>query len=297
MRQLSCLSGVEVANVEVLEAGGVRSPMNATVRPSEDTAGDQAFPIRTGAASNINRRGTAPPRVAAGARARRKIPSVTAAAAASAHPAIVVIRDGRFGRTGCWSPFTSSMPFRAITRSCARCQRSSGSFARHVRPADRARHAGSKRPTDSAGRARESRRSGSLRPPSNAFAAEHLVEHGAEREDVRARVGARPQLLRRHVLQRADDRPRRGQRCSASARRHSAAAAPAQPSRGRSPAASRRSCVEHDVGGLQIAMDDALRVRGGERVGDLDAVRAAPGRAAAARARAARAASRPRAAP
>ena len=39
------------------------------------------------------------------------------------------------------------------------------------------------------------------------LAREHLVEHGAEREEIRPRVGFLAfHLLRRHVLHRADDR-------------------------------------------------------------------------------------------
>ena len=49
---------------------------------------------------------------------------------------------------------------------------------------------------------------------------------------------------------------------------------------------------EHDVAGLQVAVDDAGAVRGGERIGDLDRRTGAPGRAAACRARAAPPASR-----
>ena len=49
--------------------------------------------------------------------------------------------------------------------------------------------------------------------PSNAFLpGQHLVEHGAEREDVGARIGVLAfELLRRHVLERAEDRSLRRQ--------------------------------------------------------------------------------------
>ena len=76
-----------------------------------------------------------------------------------------------------------------------------------------------------------------------------------------------------------------------------AAAATAGASPGRSRAAWRRALRQHDVGRLQVAMDDALPMRLVERVGDLDRVARAPRRAAAGRARAARPASRPRASP
>ena len=45
-----------------------------------------------------------------------------------------------------------------------------------------------------------------------AVARDHLVEHGAEREDVAARIGLVPfELLGRHVLQRAGDGARRAE--------------------------------------------------------------------------------------
>ena len=50
-------------------------------------------------------------------------------------------------------------------------------------------------------------------PSKGAPARDHFVQHAPEAEHVRARVSLGPlQLLRRHVVQRAQERPRAGQR-------------------------------------------------------------------------------------
>jgi len=103
---------------------------------------------------------------------------------------------------------------------------------------------------------------------------EHLVEHGAEREDVGARVGLHAfELLGRHVLERAKDRPLHRQ---PGRRRRQHRRTRARCGRGR----LRQTEVEeldaplreHDVGRLQIAVDDALAMRLVERVGNLGPV-------------------------
>ena len=134
-----------------------------------------------------------------------------------------------------------------------------------------------------AGSARESRRSRSpgscLRTPS---AGQHLVEHGAEREDVGARVGfARLRAARAPCTE---------------ACRGSCPARSARSARSRPATARRRRCCgpqlreaeveqlgagsrQHDVAGLEIAMDDAGTMCLVERVGDLDRRSSAPRRA------------------
>ena len=99
----------------------------------------------------------------------------------------------------------------------------------------------------------------------------HLVEHGAEREDVGARVGRLPlELLGRHVLERADDRALLGERprrrCRATSRRGPPACAVAR--RAARPKSSSLAPPrgQHDVAGLQVAVHDPGAVRGVERL-------------------------------
>ena len=109
-------------------------------------------------------------------------------------------------------------------------------------------------------------------------ARQHLVQHAAERPDVAALVRlASLRLLRRHVRGRAEQDAHAGHHGGRRDRGESAARR-----RGRQPAVASRELrqteVEHldravgrdlDVRGLQVAMDDALLVRGFEGLGDL----------------------------
>ena len=114
--------------------------------------------------------------------------------------------------------------------------------------------------------------------PSNALRpGEHLEEHDAERPDVRAPIdGLAARLLRRHVRRRPEDDAHLGRRAR-SASANSTASAPTPLGLAGSSALARPksstltvpSRADFDVGRLQIAMDDALVVRGFERVGDL----------------------------
>jgi hypothetical protein len=104
--------------------------------------------------------------------------------------------------------------------------------------------------------------------PERAAARRHLVEDGPQREDVRSLVhGSALHLLRRHVGNRphhdALPRPHLGRQLRAG------------------PLSGKRSrhlgeaevqhlhpvvFAQHDVAGLEVAVNDALRVRGGERL-------------------------------
>ena len=109
------------------------------------------------------------------------------------------------------------------------------------------------------------------RPP----AGEHLVEHAAKRPDVGARVGLLAlHHLRRHVLKRAEDGALRRQRSRPGGRGGDGEGAAAVDRAGHD---LRQTEIEqlhtrggdHDVAGLQVAMQDALAVRGVEGAGDL----------------------------
>ena len=176
-----------------------------------------------------------------------------------------------------------------------------GSFSRHRRSSARTRggrrRAGSAVQSGSRSRiaasVSDTRLAGERAPPG-----QHLVEHAAERPD----VGALVDRLARAPARGSCRRPCRGSR-----RRASVAASDRSATASRSPCASvvERPCeteVEHldgavgrdlDVGRLQIAMDDALLVRGFERLGNLTRDRERLADRRPARARCARRASSP----
>ena len=126
------------------------------------------------------------------------------------------------------------------------------------------------------------------------LAGRHLVKHAPEREDVGARVGLSPlQLLRRHVLERPEDRPllrevrapyhRRKSRQTDSCRGMLRCGRLLPPGRverrlkrplkslGQSEVEQLHARLrQHHVAGLQVPVHDPLPVRLVQRVGDLD---------------------------
>ncbi len=246
-------------------------PRKATERPSGDSAGDQASPTRAGAASNINRRGT-DLAVAGPCGVRTTAPSATTAVAASSQPAIAVVRDGSRRRSSQCRPI--QIP------NAVQCQHqvvcvlpTLGAVLRETRPDESGPVPSARRmelraaPVD---HARESRRRG----PRAIRRQTRVCRRSSRRAPRRTRKypSACPRcsprtLLGRHVRQRPADRPRIGRhgRVGARARGHRVVH-PGQPEVQQLDAAPR----EHHVGGLQITVDDVVRVRRGESLGDLD---------------------------
>ena len=109
-------------------------------------------------------------------------------------------------------------------------------------------------------------------PGKRASPRDHLVQHAPEREDVGGCVGRQPlQLLRRHVLQCADQCPHAGERLLRRDVRHPCAQGHGG-RLGQSKVQQPRPALgEHDVAGLQVSMDDGGLVRCGKAVSDLDA--------------------------
>ena len=118
--------------------------------------------------------------------------------------------------------------------------------------------------------------SDTVSPSNSARARQHLVEHDAERPDVGARSTALPlRLLGRHVRRRAEDDAQLRRRAARQRRRVQRRPRSTRPAgsialaRPKSSTLTVPSGADLDVGGLQVAMDDALLVRGFERLGDL----------------------------
>ena len=98
---------------------------------------------------------------------------------------------------------------------------------------------------------------------------EHLVDHAAEREDVARRSGGlAADLLGRHVADRSQECPRAGHH-----RRRLGLVAEADDLRARQAEVEHLDVagrLEENVGGLDVAMHDVVRVRRGEPAGDAD---------------------------
>ena len=96
---------------------------------------------------------------------------------------------------------------------------------------------------------------------------QHLVQHGAERENVGARIdGQPPHLFRRHVADGSDDDARARDRLEA---RHLCFDRHLLPGEAEIENLQPRVAREEEVVGLDVAMDDALFVRRGQAGGRL----------------------------
>ena len=115
---------------------------------------------------------------------------------------------------------------------------------------------------------------GTTRPANAWRARRHLVDDGAERKDVGPRIDRSSfELLRSHVLERAEDRALLGQRLVAFARRGGVGieGGRGRAKRGYPEIEQLRACSrQHDVCGLQIPVDDTLPVSMVEGAGNLD---------------------------
>ena len=103
-------------------------------------------------------------------------------------------------------------------------------------------------------------------------AGDRLVQQGSEGKDVRARVALLPfDLLGRHVLEGAEDRPL-GRDWLGRGSSVSVAKDTTGPAILASPKSSNfaHAACQHHVAGLEVAVDDALAVRGIKSPGNLD---------------------------
>ena len=106
----------------------------------------------------------------------------------------------------------------------------------------------------------------------------HLVDDGAERKDVRSRIGVLSfQLFGRHVLPRAENRSFRGQwlllQCRTRLRSSSVTTGGPRLEFGQTKVEELHARPgDHDVARLQIAMHDAAAMGLAQRFGDLDRV-------------------------
>ncbi len=194
------------------------------------------------------------------------------------HPrerAVTVTAANAATKTGRWSNArTSRRP--AVNRSLIALSRSATSRALGRRAGVLSRH--SAMSASSAGGmsflAAPTGGGVSVRMPANVaaerpMAGEHFVQHRAEREDVRA-IADRPplQLFRRHIGDRADDdtKRRRGRGrhrvCGRIRKRQHFREAEVEH-------LGLAAVGDHDVGGLDVAMDDSRGMGDRERVGDL----------------------------
>ena len=202
-----------------------------------------------------------------------------APAAPSARARLATIH-GRVLRASGRTVASPSAPLSAIhrsspARSSALCHRSSGSFARHGARGGRAPRAGAARRRT--GRAPGSRRSRPASPPERPPPRHHLVQHAAQREDVRLRrPPPSPRAAPAPCRHRPQDAPCRGQRRAGRRTARQVRMPLARPQL-RQPEVEelRARPREHHVAGLEIAVHDA---GGGRRPG-----RRRPGRRAGAR--------------
>ena len=219
-------------------------PMNTNSRPSADVA-IVPSELRCGtsaSATTENRTAIAEDSArGTGMRPTAKPPMATAIMAPVA--TIAVRRDG-FGVTRAAPPLVSRIHRSSSATSCAVSHRSSGDFARHLRTSRSTRRRRQRLQRRQRGRLRVHDVADQARgavPRERPLARQHLVEDRAQRPEVGPRVGRLPlDLLRRHVLQRADDGPfaREGP-ASASAPRRGSRPPPARHGPSASPVRSR----------------------------------------------------------
>ena len=206
------------------------------------------------------RRRSRPPRGRRERRSSRRGPRAHAA----------VSRRSRAGRRASRLPGSTAS---SAATSRALCQRSSGSFSRHLRTTwssaggDMRLHARDRRRLAT----RRSRRSGSCAscPRTRVVPWPSRRARAPEREDVGARVRRLPlELLRGHVLERADDRALLGERLSLRCGATTPPRTTPGPSPGRAARPKSRSLApaarQHHVAGLQVAVHDPGAVGGVE---------------------------------
>ena len=209
----------------------------------------------------------------AAAQPARSRPVAVAAAAAPGHRHGGLLARSRRARPRRRAPTASARP--GPSRGRSRTRRSSAGGA-----------SGCSEETAAARRCRiAAMRLAWLVAVEGAAAGHHLVEHGAEREDVGARVG-RPafELLGRHVLERAERSCPGARQRSAAVGRSSADARRRLPHRSFARPKSSSFAPrlrQHHVAGLEVAVDDPCRCAASSASAISTPMPQRPGRAAA----------------